>query len=299
MNNGRKSWWSKMLKHPEWQKMRLDVMERANFKCEKYGCDYPLDETNPLNVHHKYYDEENKWLEPWKYPRGSLQCLCEKHHREVHGLSKQNERNPREKVNILIEDPYNPNAEKYEFVPLELHELPDSILQYNRSKSLWMEATCSTNPHDQGYEECHYSPIEQRVFQCFYRKKNKWRYSVFLEKAVLIKKHALPNWASAKGIKKLLRYPSEDTWKLFGSEYFYEVADYEDFDPDGSGFPDFFNEAGEGSGILDSELTHYSLILDWRREVKDKGDWCNERGKDNVFCSCHDFEEDYDDGYCR
>lgn len=298
MGDDWKAWWRKMLKHPKWQKMRLEVMERADFKCEKRGCDYPSDETNPLNVHHKYYDEENRWLEPWEYPRGSLQCLCQRHHREVHGLSHKNEGKKREKVKIPIEiNTADPFTEEYEFVPLGLQELPDNILKYNRSKSLWMEATCSTNPHDEGYEGIHYSPIEQRVFQRFYRKKKKWRYSVYFEKAVILKNQVVPDWALAKGIKKLLRYPSEDTWKLFGSEYFYEVADYEDFDPYG---PSFFNEAGEGFGILDNELTHYSLILDWRREVQDKGDWCNECDKDIVFCVCNDPEfYDEDDGYCR
>ena len=79
-----------MLKHPKWQRIRLEVMNRADFKCEKYGCDYPSDETNPLNVHHEYYDEENKWLEPWEYPITSLKCLCEKHHREIHMLEEEN-----------------------------------------------------------------------------------------------------------------------------------------------------------------------------------------------------------------
>lgn len=88
-----------MLKHPKWQKMRLEVMARANFKCEKRGCDYVLDETNSLNVHHKYYDEENRWLEPWEYPRGSLLCLCEKHHREVHGIENKT---PPDKKNSLL-----------------------------------------------------------------------------------------------------------------------------------------------------------------------------------------------------
>ena len=101
MSKDRKSWWSKMLKHPKWQKMRLEVMERANFKCEKYGCNYPLDETNPLNVHHKYYDEENKWLEPWKYPRGSLQCLCERHHREAHGLQQTKQKKKEKTLKAL------------------------------------------------------------------------------------------------------------------------------------------------------------------------------------------------------
>ena len=78
-----------MLNHRKWQEMRLRVLERADFKCEIRGCDYPDDETNPLHVHHQYYDIENKRLEPWGYPRGSLQCLCAKHHREVHEVQKK------------------------------------------------------------------------------------------------------------------------------------------------------------------------------------------------------------------
>ena len=116
MSEDWKTWWRKMLKHPKWQQMRLEVMERADFKCEKYGCDYPQDETNPLNVHHKYYDEENRWLEPWEYPRGSLQCLCRRHHEEVHNIRKEeinktpsipikyNESSPKIEDTILLEN---------------------------------------------------------------------------------------------------------------------------------------------------------------------------------------------------
>ena len=116
-----------MLKHPKWQQMRLEVMERADFKCEKYGCDYPQDETNPLNVHHKYYDEENRWLEPWEYPRGSLQCLCRRHHEEVHNIRKEeinktpsipikyNESSPKIEDTILLENLEGVEVTKNEF----------------------------------------------------------------------------------------------------------------------------------------------------------------------------------------
>ena len=110
MSDEWKSWWRSMLKHPSWQKMRLEVMERASFKCEKIGCEYILDETNPLNVHHKYYDEENRWLEPWKYPRGSLQCLCEKHHRQIHGIEEE-----------VIED----EAKQHKILPCQQNEIKE------------------------------------------------------------------------------------------------------------------------------------------------------------------------------
>jgi len=60
------------LKDPRWQKMRLEVMGRADFKCEQCG-----DGSNTLNVHHSHYE---KGCAPWEYPPESLHCLCEKCH---------------------------------------------------------------------------------------------------------------------------------------------------------------------------------------------------------------------------
>lgn len=64
-----------LLKHPKWQRMRLEILERANFECEYCGGD---DVT--LNVHHSYYQ---KGLAPWEYPAESLHCLCENCHKEA------------------------------------------------------------------------------------------------------------------------------------------------------------------------------------------------------------------------
>ena len=61
--------------------MKTRVQIRANFECEHPGCEYSLDENNHLNVHHTYYESG---LKPWEYPIESLQCLCERHHEEVH-----------------------------------------------------------------------------------------------------------------------------------------------------------------------------------------------------------------------
>jgi hypothetical protein len=114
----------------------LEVMERADFKCEKYGCEHPQDETNPLNVHHKYYDEENRWLEPWEYPRGSLQCLCEKHHREVHGLGDKNlHADEIEDENDILLDSETFKHVKY-LDPQTLKKIKDSEFLYLNLESL-------------------------------------------------------------------------------------------------------------------------------------------------------------------
>lgn len=65
-----------LLRHPEWQKKRLAVMEAAGFACCRCGTD---DVT--LNVHHRYYIKGRK---PWEYPDEHLDCFCEDCHKEVH-----------------------------------------------------------------------------------------------------------------------------------------------------------------------------------------------------------------------
>lgn len=62
-----KPYWQK-LQDPRWQKKRLEIMERAGFKC--MDCD---DSTETLSVHHSYYE---KGKEPWEYHDQALHCLC-------------------------------------------------------------------------------------------------------------------------------------------------------------------------------------------------------------------------------
>ena len=79
----KENYYSELLAHPEWQKVRYQVMQRANFKCEYQNCELTLDEKNPLNVHHTYY---KKGLKPWDYPLDSLECLCYTHHSAKHDI---------------------------------------------------------------------------------------------------------------------------------------------------------------------------------------------------------------------
>lgn len=67
--------YSEKLKHPLWQRKRLEVLQAADFACEQCGAT-----DKPLHVHHGYYA---KGLEPWDYPFGSLHCLCEDCHRSA------------------------------------------------------------------------------------------------------------------------------------------------------------------------------------------------------------------------
>ena len=69
------SQYSELLKHPLWQKKRLEVLSRADFACEECG-----DKDSTLHVHHSVY---LKGRRPWEYEDRFLQCLCEKCHFEV------------------------------------------------------------------------------------------------------------------------------------------------------------------------------------------------------------------------
>jgi hypothetical protein len=67
-----------LLRDPRWQRKRLEVMEKAEFKCQ-----YCATETETLNVHHKIY---RSGADPWDYPNDQLVCICEHCHEEEHAL---------------------------------------------------------------------------------------------------------------------------------------------------------------------------------------------------------------------
>jgi hypothetical protein len=67
-----------LLRHPNWQRKRLEIMQRHEFACEDCGA---RDKT--LNVHHSYYEKD---LSPWEYPDESLHCLCESCHEKAQAL---------------------------------------------------------------------------------------------------------------------------------------------------------------------------------------------------------------------
>lgn len=68
--------YGELLKHPKWQRRRLEIMLRADFKCEHCYAD-----ERQLHVHHKKYVAFRK---PWEYADDELVCLCEVCHSIEH-----------------------------------------------------------------------------------------------------------------------------------------------------------------------------------------------------------------------
>lgn len=67
--------YSEQLKDPRWQKKRLEILNRDEFKCVQ--CD---DDKSQLHVHHVYY-LKGKYL--WDYPDFLLVTVCKTCHSET------------------------------------------------------------------------------------------------------------------------------------------------------------------------------------------------------------------------
>lgn len=73
--------YSDLLRHPLWQKKRLEIMRRDKWKCKKCG-----DDETTLNVHHKLYINGN---DPWEYENEDLITLCEDCHNQIERFKKE------------------------------------------------------------------------------------------------------------------------------------------------------------------------------------------------------------------
>jgi HNH endonuclease len=69
------------LKDMRWQKKRLEIFSKANWRCE--GCKR-TDLT--LHVHHLVY----RHVEPWEYKSDELEALCEHCHLKAHNFLRGN-----------------------------------------------------------------------------------------------------------------------------------------------------------------------------------------------------------------
>jgi len=67
--------WNNQYSHPNWQRMRLFVLSRDNFKCQKCG-----DAHSQLHVHHKEYSDGFIWEINTDY----LMILCDRCHSKAH-----------------------------------------------------------------------------------------------------------------------------------------------------------------------------------------------------------------------
>lgn len=66
----------KQIKHPNWQKKRLEILER-----DEYICQNCHSENETLNVHHFFYKQKTLL---WDYDESCLMTLCNACHKEWH-----------------------------------------------------------------------------------------------------------------------------------------------------------------------------------------------------------------------
>ena len=63
------------LRDPRWQKMRLEILDRAGWRCEDCGTG-----SVNLQIHHGFYE---RGLQAWEYPGEALYCLCDHCHEKA------------------------------------------------------------------------------------------------------------------------------------------------------------------------------------------------------------------------
>ncbi len=71
--------YSEKLKDPRWQKKRLEILERDDWRCQACG-----DKKSTLNVHHTTYFPG---CNPWGYPDVLLITLCDTCHSYEHNTA--------------------------------------------------------------------------------------------------------------------------------------------------------------------------------------------------------------------
>jgi len=67
--------YSKKLQNPNWQKKRLEILSRDNFKCISCGST-----DKELHVHHRWYQFGK---EIWDYPDACFETLCHECHEYI------------------------------------------------------------------------------------------------------------------------------------------------------------------------------------------------------------------------
>jgi hypothetical protein len=81
MHKGEMMNYAQQIKHPMWQKKRLEVLELRGFQCQECGV-----KDEELHVHHPFY---RRGAMIWEYEKEELECLCHKCHKNAHELDEQ------------------------------------------------------------------------------------------------------------------------------------------------------------------------------------------------------------------
>jgi len=72
--------YTELFKDPRWQKKRLEILERDEWKC--LLC---VDKKQTLHVHHKWYI---RGLKPWEYANSCLMTMCDECHSFEHSIKE-------------------------------------------------------------------------------------------------------------------------------------------------------------------------------------------------------------------
>lgn len=115
--------YAEKLKHPKWQKKRLEILNRDNFKCQ--SC---LNDEEMLHVHHRVYNSK----EPWDAKNSDLITLCKSCHEWQSDFQKELNSNG---VNSLLSS---------RFLPNDIFRLTKAINSYNGQNNHFemMHALC-------------------------------------------------------------------------------------------------------------------------------------------------------------
>jgi hypothetical protein len=113
--------YSERLRHPKWQRRRLEILQRDNFTCQLCG-----DTETILNIHHKEYHKGKIW----EYKDDELITYCELCHLVTEHFKSYNT-----VCNILKIDKSPENKALHRIIILVLMEMDSvplvSILYYN------------------------------------------------------------------------------------------------------------------------------------------------------------------------
>lgn len=77
----KKTTYYQKLQHPNWQRKRLEIMQRDNFTCAL--CN---DKETQLHVHHVTYEKNT---DPWDYSIWNLVTICRNCHDTLHSSSEE------------------------------------------------------------------------------------------------------------------------------------------------------------------------------------------------------------------
>lgn len=88
---------------PQWQKKRLEIMERDNFECVVCG-----DKKSTLHVHHSHYIKGKK---VWEYSNCTFMTLCESCHKAEHEEIKQIDKYRIKRLSFLLQKMHDKSCE--------------------------------------------------------------------------------------------------------------------------------------------------------------------------------------------